>query len=188
VDRSALLGNLWQKIDGFVAKVQSRYPDDLACRAGCSSCCLGGLSVTSVEADAIRDHLETLDAATRSALAISASTETEAHCAALDPEGRCRIYEARPIVCRSHGLAIRFEDARATDDEKKIVRRLPLIDACSLNFIATPLASVAADCVLDQTNLSTTLALIDRAGATEGEKTRISLASLLSSDPVSTAK
>jgi hypothetical protein len=84
-------------------------------------------------------------------------------CAALDGGGRCRIYGARPLVCRSHGVPIRLRD-----------RGLPVVQACHRNFTCT---APDADCVLDQTTLSATLFAVDAASG--GGGARVELAQLL---------
>lgn len=108
----------------------------MRCRSGCSECCQPGLSVTPVEAEAIR------------ALDLTGFTiDTTDRCAALDANGRCKIYLARPFVCRSHGAPIRIES---------------VIRNCHLNAAVRP----DPDCVLDQTTLSA-LTLAVNGGATE---------------------
>jgi uncharacterized protein len=88
------------------------------------------------------------------------------HCAAL-ANGRCLIYAARPIVCRSHGAPIRICEARS----------LPVVQACSNNFIRRGPSAADSDCILDQTTLSTMVLAIDREAGNDGE--RIDLASVL---------
>jgi uncharacterized protein len=88
-------------------------------------------------------------------------------CAALDAAGRCRIYAARPLVCRSHGVPIRLRGA------------LPVVQACHRNFRQT---TPDPDCVLDQATLSATLYAVDAAeaaaaGGDPGQ--RVDLAALL---------
>ena len=163
MDRLSLLQTLWAKVDAFVEKVDARYPGEVTCRAGCSSCCLGGLGVTEVEAEAIREHLALLDPSARAELALRAEAPNDERCVALDESGRCGIYPARPLVCRSHGLPIRFEDPGALRNDAGR-RKLPLVDVCPLNFESTPLTAVSADCILDQTTLSTALLQIDATG------------------------
>lgn len=158
---------LSRKVDAFFARVDSRHPGEVACASGCTDCCKPGLSITGVEALAIREALSAMDADRRQSLrerARRVATETDAagSCAALDPSGLCAVYEARPLVCRSHGLPLRFaaEEASVTG-----TRRLPVLDACFRNFTERALSSIPADCVLDQQNLSTTLAAIDASFA-----------------------
>lgn len=145
------LGELNAKIDGFFARVEARHGDDMHCRTGCSDCCQPGLSVTRVEAELIAAHL----AGKRIALGARAD-----RCVALDAAGRCSIYEARPVVCRSHGVPIRMREGS-----------LPVVRSCDHNFTH---AEPDADCILDQQTLSA-LVLAVNAGNSE----RIDLASLL---------
>ena len=148
------LGELTAKIDGFFARVEARHGDDMQCQTGCSDCCHVRLSITAVEADAIRAF-----AAGRT-LTLGVDPT---RCAALDDTGRCQIYEAGPVVCRSHGVPIRMREGS-----------LPVIRSCFRNFTHT---EPAADCVLDQETLSTLVLAVDRAGGHTGA--RIDLATVL---------
>jgi len=93
-----------------------------------------------------------LEPAARAAIFASASVPTGA-CAALDANGRCSIYAARPLVCRSHGVPVRYEETGK--------RALPLLDVCPKNFTGHDLAGVDAACVLDQRTLSVILGTLD---------------------------
>lgn len=149
------LAELTAKIDGFFARVEARHGDDMQCQTGCSDCCHVRLSITAVEAEAIRAEL-----ATRR---VTLNGDPD-RCAALDARGRCQIYDARPVVCRSHGVPIRLREAS-----------LPVVRNCFRNFTHT---EPAADCVLDQETLSTLVLAVDRAAGHDGS--RIDLATLLS--------
>jgi uncharacterized protein len=155
------LPELTAKIDAFFERVEGRHGDDMQCRTGCSDCCHVRLTVTSVEARAIRAHLATMPAPTRAALAENSAASTT-RCAALDPDGRCLIYEARPITCRSHGAPIRMRQ-----------NSLPVVQSCFRNFTHT---EPDADCVLDQETLSALTLTLDRAEG--GDGSRVDLASL----------
>ncbi len=154
------LAELTAKIDGFFARVEARHGDDMQCQTGCSDCCHVRLSITTVEADAIRATTASWPAERRRALA---DTGPDEHCAALDAAGRCKIYEARPVVCRSHGVPIRLRE-----------HSLPVVRACHRNFTHT---EAAPDCVLEQETLSTLVLAVDRAAGHDGS--RIELATLL---------
>ena len=162
------LGELHAKVDAFFARVEARHGDDMQCRTGCSDCCRVRLTITSVEAAAVRAEVAGWPAARRRALAAAGPTD---RCAALDEAGRCRIYEARPIVCRSHGVPIRMRRGA-----------LPVIEACSRNFTRT---EPDPDCVLDQATLSALTFAVDReAGGPAGglaadDAARVDLAALL---------
>lgn len=148
------LGELTAKIDGFFARVEARHGDDMQCQTGCSDCCHVRLSVTEVEAAAIRAFVATHPVTPTDRLDV---------CAALDTGGRCQIYEARPVVCRSHGVPIRLREGS-----------LPVVRNCFRNFRET---EPAADCILDQETLSTLVLAVDRAAGHTGD--RVDLANLL---------
>jgi Fe-S-cluster containining protein len=139
----------------------------MQCATGCSDCCHVRLTITTVEAAAIRAHVTTWSAEQRRGLAESGQTD---RCAALDPAGRCKIYPARPLVCRSHGVPIRLRQGG-----------LPVVQACHRNFTHT---EPDPDCVLDQATLSATLLAVDAAEAAEvadpaSRGRRVDLAQLL---------
>ena len=151
-------GELASKVDAFFGRVQARHGADMQCASGCHDCCVAGLTVTSVEAEAIRAEVAGWEVARRRELAHAHADGRG--CAALDASGRCRIYAARPIVCRSHGAPIRLRDARS----------LPVVQACPKNFTTT---APDADCVLDQETLSAMVLAVDRDAGGEGARTAI---------------
>jgi uncharacterized protein len=161
------LPELHAKIDAFFARAEARHGDDMQCRTGCSDCCRVRLTITGVEAAAIRDEVAGWPADRGGGVAVpgagAAADAAADRCAALDDAGRCRIYAARPIVCRSHGVPIRMRRGA-----------LPVIEACFRNFTRT---EPAADCVLDQTTLSALTLAVDRAAG--GDGARVDLAALL---------
>lgn len=155
------------KVDAFFARVTARHGDDMRCGSGCSHCCHVRLSVTAVEAAAIRDEVVTWDVTRRRALASNVAAARPDRCAALDATGRCVVYAVRPIVCRSHGAPIRMRDARS----------LPVVQACPENFTTAGPAAAAPECILDQETLSAMVLAVDRDAG--GDGTRVDLASVL---------
>lgn len=160
------LAELTGKVDGFFQRVAARHGADMQCATGCSDCCHVRLTITAVEAAAIRAHVAGMPRARRRLLVDGAAAD---RCAALDPAGRCRIYDARPLVCRSHGVPIRMQRGG-----------LPVIQNCHRNFHHT---LPDADCVLDQTTLSAILLAVDAAEAPQlppgARPERVELAALL---------
>jgi Fe-S-cluster containining protein len=165
------LGELTRKVDGFFARVAERHGTDMQCATGCSDCCHVRLTVTGVEAEAIRTLVTGWPDDRRRDLAAAGPTD---RCAALDAAGRCKIYDARPLVCRSHGVPIRLRQGG-----------LPVVQACHRNFTRT---TPDPDCILDQATLSATLLAVDaaepRAASPEGARAaapgdRVELAGLL---------
>ena len=156
------LGELTQKVDAFFARVAERHGTDMQCH---SDCCRVRLTITAAEAAAIRDHVAGWSPPARRALAPTGPTDG---CAALDPAGRCKIYPARPLVCRSHGVPIRMRRGG-----------LPVVQACHRNFTRT---TADPDCVLDQATLSAMLYAVDAAaqgGAGQAPSGRVDLAGRL---------
>jgi len=165
---------LWQKIEAFFARAITVHGAAITCHAGCDACCHRRFSVTRLEADVIRAHLRAMPAGARAAIARHASANDPARCPALDDGGRCAVYGARPLICRTHGLPLRF-----ADDGR---RHLAVVDACPKNFVGEDLASIDPSTVLDQRTLSTILGALDAAhadalGVARGE--RVEVAALL---------
>jgi hypothetical protein len=151
------------KVDAFFARVASRHAADMDCNTGCADCCHQRLSITGVEASAIVAHVRAMDADARAELAALAARPidpADARCAALGDDDRCRIYAARPIVCRSHGAPIRMRDPRS----------LPVVTSCHRNFTARGPAAADADCVIDQTTLSALVLAVDRDAGNSGDR------------------
>jgi Fe-S-cluster containining protein len=152
------LGQLHAKVDAFFARVEARHGDEVACRTGCADCCRARLTVTGVEARAIAGEVARWSIEQRRALAAQVEARHgDPRCAALDDADRCTIYEARPIVCRSHGVPVRLQRGS-----------LPVIEVCPRNFARS---APAADCVLDQATLSTLVLAVDRAEGGDGSRT-----------------
>ena len=98
-----------------------RHGPRITCRPGCSICCRDGLTVFSIEAARIaEEYLELLGKGT---------SHPKGACAFLDGSGRCRIYPARPHVCRTHGLPLSWVEP-AEDGGWKELR-----DICPLNEV-----------------------------------------------------
>jgi uncharacterized protein len=161
---------LTAKVDGFFARVHARHGDDMQCGSGCADCCHTRLTVTGVEAHAIAELVGEMPAEARAELAALAARPVGdvagggVRCAALGDDDRCRIYAARPIVCRSHGAPIRLGKD---------------VTACHRNFRAHGPASADADCILDQTTLSALVLAVDREHAGATRSAREDLAALL---------
>lgn len=155
----------------------------MQCQTGCADCCHVRLTITAVEAAAIRVYAAGLPELVRRQLvadpcgggtaskSVSVAGDTASdnrgeRCAALDASGRCTIYTARPLVCRSHGVPIRLRSGS-----------LPVVQACHRNFRRT---TPDADCVLDQATLSATLLAINAAeNPSHTADDRVELAALL---------
>jgi hypothetical protein len=117
-------------IDGETRRLHLVHADRLACRRGCSSCCVDDLTVFEVEAAPIRRH--------HAELLATGAPHPEGACAFLDADGACRIYDDRPYVCRTQGLPLRWLDEQ--DGEPVELR-----DICSLNEPGVPIEELPAE-------------------------------------------
>jgi len=138
--------NLAARVDALCCRIAREYMDCLACREGCDDCCRH-ISIFPVEAAALSMGLRELpkdEGARIRELARAASANA---CPLLE-NGRCLLYAARPIICRTHGFPL-----LADREEAKA------IDFCPKNFIGT--SSFPAAAVIDLDRLNTTLAAIN---------------------------
>jgi uncharacterized protein len=119
---------LHAEVDAAAAALAAEHAERLQCRRGCAACCVDELTVFEVEAERIRRHAP--------ALLAEGAPHPPGACAFLDPDGACRIYEARPYVCRTQGLPLRWLD-EAPDGALVEYR-----DICSLNDGGRPLETL----------------------------------------------
>lgn len=121
----AALRALHAAIDRRVAQLLPRHGSRLRCRVGCASCCVDGLTVFAVEAARVEVEHPGL---------LADGQPSARGCAFLDEAGACRIYDARPYVCRTQGLPLRWI-------ERAHERR----DICPLNEEGPPLEVLAPE-------------------------------------------
>ncbi len=104
-------------VEALAQKKAVIHKDRMQCKRGCHACCIDGLTVFEVEAERILAEFANVD------LGLPSSSG----CVFLGDEGECRIYEARPYVCRTQGLPLRwFDDEGAEPIEFR--------DICELNI------------------------------------------------------
>lgn len=119
-DYRRLLFKATEKFDEIHARQKSR----MACGSGCSDCCVAGLTVSNVELANVREFVA---GANGLADELTSLERLDPHagrkCALLTVQNTCSIYEARPLVCRTHGAPLFFKDGDAS-----------ATDACPKNF------------------------------------------------------
>jgi hypothetical protein len=99
-----------------------------------------------VEAAEIEALIPGLDSAHRAVLAVRGKAELarEAHresphrCAMLEADGSCAIYEARPLVCRTQGHALRYPNGLIPAQAVVAKSARGEVTHCLLNFQARP--------------------------------------------------
>jgi Fe-S-cluster containining protein len=125
-------------VDSAMAEAARKSGSWLACRLGCTECCLGPFPITALDAERLRNGLAGLSASeparaarvrkraedyvarleseypgnTVARLLEEDDVAEQEPCPALDPEtGGCDLYAARPITCRTFGPPVRFGDS-----------------------------------------------------------------------------
>lgn len=129
----ATLVQLRRKVDAHFDAAVARSPHAFRCAEGCDVCCHVRIGVFAVEAAPIRDALARLareDPALRTRVRLQADDPAHAHRCALLVDGKCTVYEQRPLICRSHGLPVLVPDPR----EPAALQ----LDHCPLNFTNEP--------------------------------------------------
>jgi Fe-S-cluster containining protein len=130
-----------QLLAGIAASMDDaarRSGDWIACRIGCTQCCVGPFAISQLDALRLRQGMAALEAADPERAAAVRERATgyireiapvypgeffdddnlppsmdELVCPALDPlTGACDVYAARPITCRSFGPATRIGENR----------------------------------------------------------------------------
>ena len=151
---STMIERLHQLVDDFFVAARRADPEAFACRLGCTRCCEVDLSVFTVEAALVREAFRSLPVDVRAAAAVRARTGTR--CVMLDPaDGHCIVYDARPLICRSHGLAILI-DGR--------------VDHCPRNYLAS---RPRRENLLDLERVNERLVAVDHAAGGRGERERL---------------
>ncbi|HJK93081.1 MAG TPA: YkgJ family cysteine cluster protein [Polyangiaceae bacterium LLY-WYZ-15_(1-7)] len=174
------------RVDAFEAAARERGAE-MRCGAGCDACCRVALSVCSLEAAPIREALDALPAARRRELAARAedpAVRAGERCVMLEADGRCAVYAARPLVCRSQGLPLAYPPGVVPEQAVRAHLEGPAgeqeLTWCPLNFVESP---PAGEDVLDAGRLDEALATLQRAhvGPTGDPLARVSLRELAAS-------
>lgn len=138
------------KVDAHWIRSAQLLGDRLHCGPGCCDCCRQHISVFPVEAVSIALAVEALPVdAAEDLRSRAARAPADGPCPLLNTDGRCALYPARPIICRTQGLPLLI----ATDGGNQVA-------ACPLNpATGEPLPAAA---VLDLDRLNRILAAVNR--------------------------
>ncbi|WP_432820955.1 YkgJ family cysteine cluster protein [Trichloromonas sp.] len=168
------LGNYRQlvaKVDDLCARIEENFRGQVVCHKGCDSCCRH-LSLFWVEGVTLALALEELSDEAAEHIRQRARLATPDGPCPLLENGECLLYQARPIICRTHGLPL----LGSRDGER-------FVDTCPENFKG--LASLPATAVIDLELLNTTLATINGVFVAEAfhgeapEEERVTIAQAL---------
>jgi uncharacterized protein len=128
----------------FWEKTLRRYPQELACHKGCGICC-ELQTVSCIEACAIYHFVKNIP------VCAGEKAATPGKCPFLC-EDVCTIYAARPVICRTHGLAL----CSPADSLGPSV-------SCPFNFNGTGAESIEQQYVLDTGRITMNLVRLNMA-------------------------
>jgi uncharacterized protein len=138
---------LTARVDALCNTIKTALREQITCSAGCSSCCTS-ITVFPVEASALRIALKTLPDRQAEEILRHVSEHAEGERCPLLLHNRCLLYEARPIICRTHGLPIIY----TTDGQRSS-------DCCPHNLSETE--SLSGTSVIDVDKLNTLLVAVN---------------------------
>lgn len=164
----ALLEKVTKKFD----EIYARNRDRLSCGRGCSSCCVANLTVFEVERENIRNFISSHDGLKAELLRIErADVHSSQKCSFLDGAGGCSIYEARPVVCRSHGAPVFVKTE--TDKSHR--------DVCPLNFTDLKIDQIEAENFINLDLLNQVLVLVNKKFGGKGVRTPLKASAIFNS-------
>jgi len=113
------LAAIYKHVDLHAKQLMEIQASRFKCRRRCNECCMDNITVFQIEADNIRHY--------HTDLLKNGKARPLGACAFLDEQGACRIYDARPYVCRTQGLPLHWLEQ--TDKGQTVAMR----DICPLN-------------------------------------------------------
>ena len=156
---SLILNNysqLLSRVDALSEGIVSALGERITCRVGCSSCCTS-ISIFPVEAAAMRHALHNLPEEQIREIRRNTSEHAAGERCPLLFNHHCMLYEARPIICRTHGLPILYtaDGVRSSD-------------CCPLN-LSEESSPISGKLVVDLDKLNTLLAAVNSIYLTSSE-------------------
>lgn len=142
---------LQKKTDLFFEKVSSQHFEKIQCRKGCYQCCKANLNISIIEKEYIEQTIsKDLELLSKIKKNVERKNKDTKYCSFLGEQGECLIYNARPLICRSHGIPIQVK-------ESDTIKR----DVCELNFIDIDLNQLETDHILNIDTLNTILSVLN---------------------------
>ncbi len=146
-----LLENYYQmveRVDALCRDIQEMLSGQITCSEGCSSCCTA-ITLFPVEAAALNAALEALPVEEQEAIRHHVAAHAGGERCPLLEDHRCLLYDARPIICRTHGLPIIYTEG----NERKV-------DCCPLNLSEAE-QPVSGCAIIDIDRLNTLLVAVN---------------------------
>ncbi len=138
---------LVEKVDELCLRTTERFRESISCRKGCDGCCRH-LTLFPVEGTALALALREAEPALAETIRLRAlEAAPDGPCPLLE-NGACLLYEARPLICRTHGLPL----LTSSEGEKRV-------DFCPENFRG--LESLPGGAVIDLDMLNSSLVAVN---------------------------
>lgn len=138
---------LLARVDALCRGIRESLSGQITCSRGCSSCCTA-ITLFPVEAAALCAALEALPGEKRDAIRRHVAEHADGERCPLLEDHSCLLYEARPIICRTHGFPILY-----TEDGQRTA------DCCPLNLVEG--SSISGTETIDIDRLNTLLVAIN---------------------------
>jgi Fe-S-cluster containining protein len=150
---------LRKEIDAASARLEKQHQNQMACQKGCSMCC-ESLRLFPLELAAIRQELgETMLSLPGKKFRLNPKA-----CRFLVNDA-CTIYASRPIICRTQGLPLLYENKQGTGFE---------FSTCSLNFKEVAIQSFNQDNALFMSPFNSRLFLLNQQYVKQLNKKKLS--------------
>jgi len=146
---------LTARVDALCNAIAATLGEQITCSAGCSSCCTA-ITVFPVEAAAMREALKTLPDRQAEEIRRHISEHADDERCPLLHHHHCLLYDARPIICRTHGLPIIY----TANGQRSS-------DCCPLNLSETE--TVPGSSVVDIDKLNTLLVAVNSIYMSQSE-------------------
>jgi uncharacterized protein len=151
---------LMARVEAFGQAIRERYAAQLTCHAGCDHCCYQDFTVFLVEAHHLAQAVAALPPDERQRLQQRLQqsddplrmADTPQPCILLH-EGRCSVYEGRPLICRIQGFPLFSAMIEHSDGRQR--------DCCPLNFSTMALSNVESSAIYNLDLVNQTLAAIN---------------------------
>ena len=147
------------RVEAFGQAIHQRYPTQITCHAGCDGCCYQQFTVFPLEAHHLAQAVTALSPEAQQHLLTRLQQadpwrliDSPAPCVLLE-DGRCSLYDYRPLICRIHGFPV----ASTMIERPESAQR----DCCPLNFTDVPLPDVAPQSVYNLDLVNHILAAIN---------------------------
>lgn len=146
-----LLDNYCQllaRVDALCRGIREMLAGRITCSEGCSSCCTA-ITLFPVEAAALNAALEALPEARQDFIRRHVTEHSGGERCPLLEDHRCLLYAARPIICRTHGFPIIYDEG----SERKV-------DCCPLN-LGDGEQPLSGSAIIDLDRLNTLLVAVN---------------------------